>query len=173
MDTIEIRAVRPGEYAIAGEVTARAYREFALPERPQWQPYLLRIADVAGRAERATVLVALVDGAIAGSVSLELDHHIEPDWQDPIPPDAAHMRMLGVDPSLRRRGVGRALVEASIAVARDHGRTRLTLETTEPMRAAQAMYESMGFTSAGREEFEPGLTFLRYELQLRSAAASS
>lgn len=173
MAAIEIRPVRPDEYALAGEVTARAYHEFAPPEHPQWQPYLLRIADVAGRADRATVLVAVVDGTIAGTVSIELDHHIELDWQDPIPPDAAHMRMLGVDPASRRRGVGRALVEASIAVARDHQRTRLTLETTEPMHAAQAMYASMGFTALGREEFEPGLTFLRYELRLQPMAATS
>lgn len=173
MTPIDIRPVRPEEFALAGDVTARAYREFAPPEMPQWEPYLQRIADVAGRAERAAVLVALVDGAIAGSASIELDHHIEPDWSDPIDPDTAHLRMLGVDPDLRRRGIGRALVEASIDYARANGRTRMTLETTAPMRAAQAMYESMGFVPLGRQEVEPGLTFLRYELRLQPAAASS
>jgi ribosomal protein S18 acetylase RimI-like enzyme len=171
--TIEIRPVRPDEFVQAGRVTARAYEEFAPPEKPQWQAYLQRIADVAGRAGRAAVLVAIVEGAIAGTVSIELDHHIEPDWEDPVGPDRAHLRMLGVDPEFRRRGVGRALVEASIDFARAHARSRLTLETTEPMRAAQAMYESMGFTPAGREEWEPGLTFLRYELPLQPAAATS
>lgn len=172
MATIETRPVRPGEYALAGEVTARAYREFAPPEMPQWEPYLVRIADVAWRVERAAVLVALVDGVIVGSVSIELDHHIEPDWRDPIAPDTAHLRMLGVDPALRRRGVGRALVEASIEFARAHGRTRITLETTGPMVAAQAMYESMGFVPLGRQEVEAGLSFLRYELRMQPAAAS-
>ena len=167
---IEVRPVHPEEYSEAGEVTARAYREFAPPELPQWQAYLMRIADVAKRASRTTVLVALVDNVIAGTTTVEIDQHIEDDWRDEIAPDQAHVRMLGVDPAYRRRGVGRALMEATIALARQRGRSRITLETTAQMRAAQHMYESMGFVALGREEVQPGLTFLRYELRLEADA---
>lgn len=169
---IEVRPARPAEYERTGEVTERAYRGFAPPEMPEWQRYLRRIADVAARAERTVVLLALLDGVIAGSATVELDHHVEADWLDPIAPDQAHLRMLGVEPSLRRRGAGRALVQASIDLARRHGRARLTLETTEAMRAAQAMYESMGFVPLGRREVRPGLAFLTYELQLQPPAAT-
>lgn len=163
---IEVRPVLPEEYSEAGEVTARAYREFAPPEMPQWQAYLARVADVANRAARTTVLVALVDGVIAGTTTIEIDRHIEDDWREDIAPDEAHVRMLGVDPAYRRRGVGRALMAATIALARQRGRSRMTLETTAPMQAAQRMYESMGFVAQGRAEVQPGLTFLRYELRL-------
>lgn len=163
---IVVRQVRPQEYVEAGEATARAYREFAPPEMPQWQAYLTRIADVASRASRTTVLVALVDGVLAGTTTLEIDQHIENDWRDEIAPDQVHVRMLGVDPAYRRRGVGRALMEATIALARERGRSRITLETTAQMRAAQHMYESLGFVAQGRNEVQPGLTFLSYELQV-------
>ena len=66
------------EHAAVGEATARAYREFWTPDSPGWEPYLARIADVGSRAERAIVLVAVDEGVIAGSVTLELDSRIGP-----------------------------------------------------------------------------------------------
>jgi len=163
---IEVRPVSPEEYAEAGEVTARAYREFAPPEVAQWQDYLARIADVAARAQHTVVLVVLVDGVIAGTTTIELDQHIEEGWREPVAPDEAHIRMLGVDPAYRRRGAGRALMEATIALALDRNRSRITLETTAQMHAAHRMYESMGFVAHGGKEVQPGLTFLSYELRL-------
>lgn len=165
---IEVRPVRPDEYEEAGRVTARAYEEFVPPEEPGWRAYVDRIADVAGRAQRTTVLVALLDGAIAGTATVELDQHIEDDWRQPIAADETHLRMLGVDPAYRNRGVGRALMDATIALATERSRSRVTLETTAQMQAAQRMYLSMGFVPQGDHELEPGLTLLSYELRLPS-----
>ena len=170
MDDLVIRPVRPDEYARAGEATALAYDEFTRPGLREWDEYRARIADIAGRATRTSVLVALLEGRIVGSATVELDEHIESYWPEPVPPDEAHLRMLGVAPAHRRRGIGRRLVEASVALARAHGRTRLTLETTEPMVAAQRMYEAMGFEFTGRRVFEPGLVFLNYRLDLGASA---
>ncbi|MGH7686165.1 MAG: GNAT family N-acetyltransferase [Candidatus Dormibacteria bacterium] len=162
---IEVRPVRAEEYTAAGQATANAYREFIPPGVTVWHAYLELIADVAGRAGKTTVLVALVDGAIAGTATVELDQRVEPAWRDPVASDQAHLRMLGVDPAYRRRGVARALMQAVIELARAHNRTRLTLETTPQMLAAQRMYESMGFEARGREAFE-GMHLLNYELRL-------
>ena len=163
---IVVRPVRPEEYAEAGEATARAYREFIPPERPEWQEYINRIGDIAARAEHTVVLVALVDGAIAGTATVELDRHVEDDWRKDVAPDEAHLRMLGVDPAYRRCGVARALMEAVLALAQERGRTRITLETTPQMQAAQHMYESLGFVARDRVEEAPWLTLLHYELRL-------
>lgn len=163
---IEVRPVLPEEYAEAGEATARAYREFIPPDRPEWQGYVDRIADIAARAQRTVVLVALVDGVIAGTATIELDQHVENDWREPVAPDVAHLRMLGVDPAYRRRGVARALMEAVLALAEQRGRVLVTLETTPQMQAAQHMYESLGFVARGREQPDPWLTLLHYELRL-------
>src|SRR5438445_2494296 len=107
---IEVRPVKGDEHRAAGAATARAYEEFAPQRRDGWLAYLDRIADVGGRAERATVLVAIVDGHVAGSVTLELDRRIREDPESPLAPDEAHVRMLGVDPAYRGRGIARALM---------------------------------------------------------------
>jgi ribosomal protein S18 acetylase RimI-like enzyme len=161
-EDIEIHEVRESEYAAAGEATARAYMEFATPRWAYWEPYLARIADVAGRAQRTTVLVASVIGEIAGSATLELDGRMNPESTEPLAADEAHLRMLGVDPAYRGRGVARRLVVACIDVARAHGKRLLTLETTAVMMAAQQLYASMGFISAGERVTPDGTRLLEY-----------
>src|ERR1700730_7693243 len=116
--TVRVRPVRPEEYQEAGAVTQLAYREF-MPADGDWGGYEKRLADVAGRATRALVLVAELDGSIAGTATLELDQRINPDSeQQPLQADEAHLRMLGVHPDHRHRGIGRLLVDACIAHAR-------------------------------------------------------
>jgi ribosomal protein S18 acetylase RimI-like enzyme len=161
-EDIEIHPVRESEYAAAGEATARAYMEFANPRPAYWEPYLARIADVAGRAQRTTVLVASVSGEIAGSATLELDGRMNPESTEPLAADEAHLRMLGVDPAYRGRGVARRLVVACIDVARAHRKRLLTLETTAVMTAAQQLYASMGFDSAGERVTPDGTRLLEY-----------
>jgi len=168
---LEIRPVRPDEYAAAGAVTMDAYREFAPQRSPEWAEYLVRIGDIAGRAGHTLVLIALLDGSIAGTATLELDHRVEAD-RDPPARDEAHLRMLGVDPGLRRRGIARRLVDACIDEARQHGRMRFTLETTERMVAAQALYRAMGFRWLGSREVAPGLIFEDFELPIAAADAA-
>src|SRR2546426_7843419 len=135
---MEIREVRPREYQEAGRVTAQAYLEFARPGDPGWDEYLAEIGDVGARAGRTLVLAAVEDGQILGSATLELDATIGDDDKE-LEPGTAHLRMLGVDPSARGRGIGRALVEACIDRARQRGRSAFTLRTTRLMTAAQRL----------------------------------
>ncbi|HEX9122715.1 MAG TPA: GNAT family N-acetyltransferase [Actinomycetota bacterium] len=161
---IEVRPVRPEEVDEAGDVTALAYREFATPGDPGWEEYLGRIADVGERHGRTRVLVAVEGGVILGSVTLELEGRTEPaDDHEPLAPDEAHVRMLGVHPDHRRRGVARRLMEACFDEARRAGRTRISLSTTKRMRAAQQMYESFGFRRTADRVFPDGFVLLGYE----------
>src|SRR5690348_15197382 len=114
---IEIREARPDEYQEAGRITADAYREFATPGRASWDDYLVRIADIADRARRTTIIVAVEDGEVLGTVTLELEGRTDEDRGDgeesePLEPGEAHVRMLGVAPGARGRGVGRMLMDA-------------------------------------------------------------
>lgn len=52
---------------------------------------------------------------------------------------------LFVLPEARRRGAGRAMLEAAAAFARTDGAVRLDLATARGNRAAQALYESLGW----------------------------
>jgi ribosomal protein S18 acetylase RimI-like enzyme len=165
---MEVRLVRPEEYEEAGRSTAAAYEEFATPGDPDWDGYLREIADIGGRAGRLPVLVAVEDGRILGSATLELDDAILGDDDAELPPDTVSLRMLGVDPTARGRGAGRALVEASIAEARARGKRHVVLRTTPPMTIAQRLYESMGFVPDPERDlvFDSGFRLLAYRLAL-------
>jgi len=162
---IEVRRALPQEYEEAGRVTALAYREFVRPEDAGWNEYLDRIADVGGRAGRTVVLVAEEGGRILGSATLELEGRTE-EGEPAVSRDEAHLRMLGVDPEARRRGVARMLMDACIDEARRAGKRRMTLDTTKRMRAAQAMYEALGFERMDDRVFPDGFVLLGYEKRL-------
>jgi GNAT superfamily N-acetyltransferase len=163
---LEIRQVKPEEYEEAGRVTASAWRELLPPDpSPDWEAYLARIADIRGRADRTLVLGAFEDGRPLGTVTLEVDVKIEDDGS-PLSPEAANVRMLGVAPEARRRGIGRALMEATMAEARARGKRALTLNTGDRMRSAIAMYEAMGFTREPDLTLPNGFRLQSYRLQL-------
>ena len=164
---IEVRDLRPDEFAEAGRVTAAAYEEFAPGAASPNRDYLDRVADVAGRAEHAVILGAFDGDRVLGSVTLELEDRIRGGFgRPPLAEDEAHVRMLGVDPDLQRRGIGAALMEAAIERARSAGKRRLTLETAEVMTVAQAMYERMGFRRGPDWVPDGSFRLLTFELDL-------
>jgi ribosomal protein S18 acetylase RimI-like enzyme len=163
--SIQVRDATPDEYGDAGRVTADSYREFVREGESDWSEYLDRIADVAGRAERTTIVVAVEAGRVLGSATLELDGRIEPE-SAPLPPDEAQIRMLGVSPDARRRGVARLLMAACEDRARAAGRTRMTLNTTQRMEVAQRMYASLGYEREPDRVFPDGFVLLSYAKRL-------
>lgn len=164
---IEVRPVRPEEMVEVGRVTAEAYREFAPPDHADWQGYLARVANVEARAERALVLTAVEEGRVLGSVTLEVDGRLVGGHErEPLARDEAHVRMLGVSPDARRRGVARRLMEACIEEARRRGKRRLTLGTTARMEAAHHLYASMGFLRRPDQVWDDGFRLLTFELPL-------
>ena len=162
---VQIREAQPDEYAETGIVTADAYREFFADADADLRSYLEEIADVAGRAARTTILVAVDDDRIIGSATLELDGRTSED-AEPLALDEAHIRMLGVHPDARRAGVGKQLMAACEASARAAGRTRMTLHTTTLMRAAREMYTSLGYERSEDRVFPDGFVLLGYTKQL-------
>ena len=163
--TVEIRDAREDEHAEAGRVTALAYLEFIRPGDGDWREYAERIADVAGRAERTTVLVAVEEGRILGTATLELDGRVEAE-DGPLEPHRAEIRMLGVDPKTRGQGIAKLLMAECEDRARAAGKTLMTLNTTERMRVAQLMYESLGYERGEDRVFPDGFVLLSYSKSL-------
>ncbi|WIG55136.1 MAG: Acetyltransferase, GNAT family [Rhodanobacteraceae bacterium] len=58
---------------------------------------------------------------------------------------------LFVAPTARQRGVARALMDRARGFAKETGALRLILETAEDNRAAQALYESLGYVRESGE----------------------
>jgi ribosomal protein S18 acetylase RimI-like enzyme len=76
----------------------------------------------------------------------------------------AHLQELYVAPPRRGHGIGRALLNATMATAREAGATGIDLNTGETDTAARALYESAGFTN--REGSPDGPSMLFYEREL-------
>jgi ribosomal protein S18 acetylase RimI-like enzyme len=159
---VSVREAEPREYAEVGSVTAEAYRQYATDDSSGWHEYLREIADVEGRADRTTVFVALEGPKIVGSATLELFDRVEREDDPTLHPAESHIRMLGVHPDARRRGVARTLMDACFERARAEGKTFMTLHTTERMRDAQRMYEAFGFERLDDRVFPDGFVLLTY-----------
>jgi N-acetylglutamate synthase-like GNAT family acetyltransferase len=91
--------------------------------------------------------------------------------------DLGAVRWFVIDRELRGHGLGRRLVNELLDAARELGFRGLWLETFSDLRAAAAIYRSVGFAVVseetgprwGREQ----LTYQRYELELDPRAHSS
>lgn len=78
--------------------------------------------------------------------------------------EETYLQELYVVPPLRGQGIGRALLEATIELARERGSDGIDLNTGETDTAARALYESMGFTN--REGGPDGPSMLFYEREI-------
>ena len=165
---IEVREAHPEEYDEVGRVTSDAYREyFAAGAADEDHRYLRHIGDITGRADRTTIVAAVEDGRILGSLTLELEGRVG-DWDGdpPLAPGEAHIRMLGVVASERRRGIGRMLMAEAEDRARAAGRSFITLHTTQLMTAAQRMYASLGYEPTEDEILPDGFVLMGFRKAL-------
>jgi ribosomal protein S18 acetylase RimI-like enzyme len=158
---IEVREAVEAEHGRIGDLTVAAYRTID----PDLGRYQARIRDVAGRTARATVLVALLDGAVAGTATYVGDSR-SPMAESQEPQDAG-IRMLAVDPPAMGNGIGTRLVERCIELARADAKRRVVLLSRTEMVAAQGIYRRLGFTRAPElDEVVPGATLLGFALDL-------
>lgn len=84
---------------------------------------------------------AFDEGRLIGSVQLLVN-------MPPNQPHRAEIAKMIVHPSGRGRGLGKALMRAALASAKDAGKTLVTLDTRTG-DVAEALYKSIGFEKAG------------------------
>ena len=63
--------------------------------------------------------------------------------------DEVHVLNVGTAPESRRRGIGRALMEAAVEAGRSRGARLSTLEVRRSNQAAIALYASLGYSQVG------------------------
>lgn len=93
------------------------------------------------RAGRRRLLTARLGDETVGTVQLIIA----------LPPNQPHrceVAKMMVSPKARRKGIGRALMQALDAEARDAGKTLVTLDTKTGDKA-EPLYRSAGFRTAG------------------------
>lgn len=158
-----IRRIRPEEHDEVARILLAAYES----DYPVGERYRAVILDVAERAREHETWVAAdpEDDRPLGTVTTGRPGQlITPIGR----PGELDFRLLGVDPRARRRGVGRALTEHVIALARDRGASRVVMNSGGQMHPAHRLYESMGFDVL-RERvrvFEDGHVSLAYGIDV-------
>ena len=159
---LSIGPAAPAEFHRIAELTVGVYTAADLVS----PGYVPQLADVAGRADRAELLVARDgSGRVVGSVALVLSGDFgEVTTSD----DEAAFRMLAVDAAAQRQGVGEALVRTCLDRARAAGKRRMVLSTGARMTAAHRLYERLGFTRLPERDWTPvpGIDLRVYALEL-------
>jgi GNAT superfamily N-acetyltransferase len=80
--------------------------------------------------------------------------------------DVAEMKRMFVPPEHRGRGIGRLLLEAFCAKARELGYKAVRLDTVGRLDVATAMYRRHGFVPIAPYRYNPDPTALFFELKL-------
>jgi ribosomal protein S18 acetylase RimI-like enzyme len=146
---LSVQPARPEEFDRIAELTVRVYVEGGLAS----SAYTAELADVAGRADRADLLVVRdEDDRVVGSVALVLSGDFGEVTESD---DEAAFRMLVVDPAVRGRGIGELLVTTCLERARAAGKRRMVLSTGPAMTAAHRLYERLGFRRLPERDWSP------------------
>ena len=138
------------------------FREYErdLPFDLSFQSFDRELAELPGRYARPTgcMFLATWDGELAGCVALRQ-----------IGESVCEMKRLYVRPSLRGRGIGRALAEAIVEEARRIGYKRMRLDTV--LEPARSLYRSLGFHEIPPYQHVPiqGVVFMELDLQQDSS----
>lgn len=140
-----VREARAEDLSLVDRIACRAYAEYE-NDFPDWVEYLRRGVPMTELAREAQVLVAEVDGVIAGAVGYVAPHR---EKHAIFPREWAALRFMAVDPDHRRKGAARSLAQECIRLARADGAEVLGLFTSPAMTTAFALYLKMGFRRAG------------------------
>ncbi len=113
------------------------YRPFDEPTVRGWFVEALRRSD-------CTAWLAILDGSVAGYLLT----FVQSRAATPFTPARTWLELdqIGVDPALRRRGVGTALLSHSVLAARAGGHPQLELTTLGFNLGAQALFRKLGFS---------------------------
>lgn len=137
---------------------ARLLRDFNL-EYDEPTPAVEELTETVARLLDEDEITVLLAGA--GPDGLSLFRFRPGIWSAG---EETYLQELYVVPDLRGQGIGRALLEATIELARKRGSNGIDLNTGESDTAARALYESMGFTN--REGSPDGPSMLFYEREI-------
>jgi GNAT superfamily N-acetyltransferase len=110
------------------------------------------------RMREMRILLAIVEGRVAGTISWSADGA------------AGHLRGMAVFPEWQGKGVASALLRAAEQDLLECGCSYVTLDTTEPLTRAIQFYEGHGYARSGRTSDFFGMPLHEYRKALSSLA---
>jgi ribosomal protein S18 acetylase RimI-like enzyme len=150
----EVRRAGAADTASVGRLLDAFNREFDEPT-PGAERLAARVGELLEQGDTAVLLAG------AGPDGLAVLRFRPAIWSQAL---ECYLAELYVAPLLRRRGLGRGLMNAAIELARSRGADHIELGTGEQDVAARALYESLGFSN--REGKADGQLNYYYELEL-------
>jgi ribosomal protein S18 acetylase RimI-like enzyme len=166
-----IRLAAADDLGAAGEVLVAAYRYGGFLDDSH-QAYAATLADTPRRSREAELYVALVDGAVVGTVTFCPEGS---SWREIGRPREGEFRMLGVSPAAAGAGVGSALVQRCLDRSGELGYERLVISSLPSMSSAHRLYERIGFQRAPERDWSPaqGVVLHAYLLDLADSGSRS
>ena len=145
-----VRNAKSEEHSAIGQLMVKAYS--ALPgfpsptEMPGYYQMLAQVGLLTEKPEVEILVAVDAEETLAGALVYFNDmRHYGTASTATQQPRAAGFRLLAVKSSFQGKGVGRQLVEACIANAKQSGKDSLIIHTTAYMQTAQRLYQNMGF----------------------------
>jgi ribosomal protein S18 acetylase RimI-like enzyme len=166
--SLVIRPAHDEELTAVGTLTLDAYAADGFVAADS--PYAEDLRDAASRAREAELYVALDEGgALLGTVTYCPEGS---DWQEVAGEHEGEFRMLAVAPGARRRGVAEAMVRLCVERSEELGYDAVVLSSMPTQRAAQRIYERIGFRRTPELDWRPRpeIELLAFRLDLKRAA---
>ena len=160
---LDIRDIMRHEYEALGQLMVEVYSNldgFPTPtEQPSYYEMLANIGSFSEQKDTQVLVAISAEGKMVGGVVYFGDMAVYGSGGTATAEkNASGIRLLGVDPRSRGTGVGKALTNTCIQLARDRGHSQVILHTTQAMQIAWALYQKLGF------ERSPDLDFAQEEL---------
>lgn len=155
---MQIRDILPHEHSALGKLMVDVYSTlegFPSPrDQPQYYEMLANIGSFTLKpAVRVLVALSSSSQLLGGVVYFGDMREYGSGGIATRELSAGGIRLLGVRPELRGRGVGRALTVACIELARQQRHRQVVLHTTQAMQIAWSMYERLGFRRSADLDF--------------------
>lgn len=147
-----IRALLPGDdLERLTKLIHAAYAPHASRGLRYWGTHQT-VEDTATRLASGHGLVAEIQGDYVGTVTVK-----PPQLESPIAlyrqPNTWSIAQFAVAPSLKGKGLGKALHEAAVAYALCNGATTMALDTAIPAKGLIAMYLAWGYEVVGEHDW--------------------
>lgn len=169
---VVIRRPSPEEYPEIDRLIEESYAHDYGPSVPHDEPvYRSEVRD----RDYEVWVAADAGGELLGSVTLRAPGG--PPLHEDIAEHELDLRLLGVSPRARRRGVAAALMRQAEVRAAETGRAAIVLKTAPNMRGAHRLYEALDFARAPERDGlwiggERVLDLYTYVYPLRERAGS-
>lgn len=153
--SLVMRHARQDDVASVLECLAQAfepYRESYTPEG--FADTVLTRETLLQRMDSMTILVAVSaagQGEIIGTIGCGVVNSHE-----------GHLRGMAVAPEWQGSGVAEQLLKSAEAELRSHQCSRITLDTTLPLKKAMRFYEKQGYRRSGKKQDFFGMPLVEY-----------